>query len=193
MGFNVTVDSNNVLGTSVNESGKYNVRVLDTSEFKQTSTGKEMAVLNYEVLDGPYAGGQIRYDNVVWDESSPEAVQRSERSFNTILVAAGVDDGVKVDSMLKFVKGLVGKTLSVTTEWSEFNGKVNLNVTQHNEPDVDGNKPSGITRDDFQAKNGGQQRNNQSQQGDLNPFQSKQNDPFGTGGEINISDDDLPF
>ena len=67
----LTVDENNVLGRRVEEAGTYNVRLLPTSELKTASTGKEMLVLNYEVLDGKYAGGTIRFDNVVYDDETP--------------------------------------------------------------------------------------------------------------------------
>ncbi|CAH1855903.1 DUF669 domain-containing protein [Convivina praedatoris] len=194
MSFNVTVDPNNVLGTSVEEAGKYNVRVLPTSEAKQTSTGKEMAVLNYEVTDGDYTGGQIRYDNIVWDESDADAMKRSQKSFNTSLVAAGVDAGVQVNSIDQFVKGMIGKEMSLTVDWREWNGNINLNVKAHNPKLPDGSEPNGVTRDMYAAKNGIEQANGNSVNSTTSHQQAKQTgfNPF-SGSQVNISDDDLPF
>lgn len=60
------VDSQNVLGKSVKEAGSYNVKILPDSEYKKTKEkNKDMAVFNYEVIDGKYKGGKILYDNVV--------------------------------------------------------------------------------------------------------------------------------
>ncbi|MBS9336437.1 DUF669 domain-containing protein [Fructobacillus papyrifericola] len=190
MAFGVTVDNNNVSGQQVEEAGKYNVRILDSSEAKQTSTGKDMAVMNYEVTDGPYAGGQIRYDNIVWDETDEDSRKRSERNFNTMLVAAGVPEGTRVDSIQSFVKGMAGKELSVTVDWNEFNGKVNLNVKRREPKLANGSEPNGITRDMYSAEKGISQsnvsrQNQQDQQGASNPFQGQQG--------VDISDDDLPF
>lgn len=147
MAFGFVVDSNNVLGQMVEESGKYNVRVSDTSAVTMSKTNKQMAVLDFEVIDGDYAGGKIRYDNVVWDETSSEAIERSKKSFNTILVAVGVPDGTQLTDMIQFVNGLVGKQLNVSTEWEMNNkGQYNLVVKSHNKFDTTGSKPSGVKR-----------------------------------------------
>ncbi|CAK8054147.1 DUF669 domain-containing protein [Eupransor demetentiae] len=189
MAFGVTVDSNNVSGQQVEEAGKYNVRVLDTSEAKQAKTGSEMAVMNYEVIDGEYAGGKIRYDNIVWNEKDEDSRRRSERNFNTLLVAAGVPEGTKVDSIQNFVKGMAGKELSVTVDWNEFNGNVNLRVKRHEPKLANGSEPNGVTRDMWSAKNGvqpsnGSQPKQNAKQGEFNPF---------VGSEVDINADDLPF
>lgn len=198
MAFGVTVDNNNVSGQQVEEAGKYNVRVLDNSEAKKTSTGKDMAVMNYEVTDGPYAGGQIRYDNIVWDEKDEDSRKRSKRNFNTMLVAAGVPEGTNVDSIQKFVRGMAGKELSVTVDWSEFNGKINLNVKRREPKLTNGSEPNGVTRDMFEAKNSAPNVQTPSS----NAFASKQPEQTGfnpfakqavNNSEIDISDDDLPF
>lgn len=147
MAFGFVVDSNNVLGQMVEESGKYNVRVSDTSTVTTAKTGKQMAVLDFEVLDGDYVGGKIRYDNVVWDETSSEAIDRSKKSFNTILVAAGVPDGTQLTDMNQYVQGLIGQQMNVSVEWEQNNkGQYNLAVKSHNKFDTTGSKPSGVKR-----------------------------------------------
>jgi len=148
MGFGLVVDSNNVLGQVVEESGKYNVRVSDTSTVTMTKKGdKEMAVLDFEVVDGQYAGGKIRFDNVVWDETSAEALERSKKSFNTVLVAAAVPDGTPLYDINQFVQGPVGKQMNVTVDWEANNkGQFNLSVKSHNKFDPAGSKPSGVKR-----------------------------------------------
>lgn len=84
-------DSKNVFGKSVSEAGSYNVRILEDSEHKLTNnTFNDMAVLNYEVVDGKYAGGKILYNNIVWDKKD---VELSAKRFNTLLAAIGVPDG----------------------------------------------------------------------------------------------------
>ena len=82
---NLTVDYNNTFGKAVEEAGSYNVKIMDSSTAKQTKKGKEMAVLNYEVLDGKYAGAAIRYHNIVWDDSTEEALSLSIKRLNTLL------------------------------------------------------------------------------------------------------------
>lgn len=147
MAFGFVVDSNNVLGQVIEESGKYNVRVSDTSTVTMSKTNKQMAVLDFEVIDGDYAGGKIRFDNVVWDETSSEAIERSKKSFNTVLVAAAVPDGVQLTDINQFVNGLVGKQMNVSVEWEQNNkGQYNLVVKSHNKFDTTGSKPSGVKR-----------------------------------------------
>ena len=147
MAFGFVVDSNNILGQMVEESGKYNVRISDTSTVTMAKTGKQMAVLDFEVQDGDYVGGKIRYDNVVWDETSSEAIDRSKKSFNTVLVAAGVPDGTQLTDMNQFVQGLIGQQMNVSVEWEQNNkGQYNLAVKSHNKFDTTGSKPSGIKR-----------------------------------------------
>lgn len=147
MAFGLVVDSNNVLGQVIEESGKYNVRVSDTSTVTMSKTNKQMAVLDFEVIDGDYAGGKIRFDNVVWDETSSEAIERSKKSFNTVLVAAAVPDGVQLTDINQFVSGLVGKQMNVSVEWEQNNkGQYNLVVKSHSKFDTTGSKPSGVKR-----------------------------------------------
>ncbi|MBZ5995381.1 DUF669 domain-containing protein [Leuconostoc gelidum subsp. gasicomitatum] len=179
-----TVDSNNVFGKSVQEAGHYNVKVLDNSELKAAkSTGNEMLVLNYEVLDGNYAGGRVMYDNFVWN---PENVELSAKRFSTLLVAAGVPDGTEINSIADVLRGIVNKKLNILTEWeqSDYNKKWNLSVKGYEQVDVDGSKPNGKKRPD---------ENSTSSQ-KTSPFNSsKSNDPFASGAPIDINDDDLPF
>ena len=58
---NFTVDYNNTFGKAVEEAGSYNVKIMDSSTAKQTKKGTDMAVLNYEVLDGKYAWQETQH------------------------------------------------------------------------------------------------------------------------------------
>ncbi|MCC2745044.1 DUF669 domain-containing protein [Leuconostoc lactis] len=178
-----TVDSSNTFGKSVQESGRYNVKVLDSSELKAAkATGNEMLVLNYEVLDGDYVGGRVLYDNFVWN---PDNLDQSEKRFNTLLVAANVPDGTPINSIQDVLRGIINKQLNIKTEWvkSDYNGKWNLSVKAYDKLDADGSKPDGKKRpDDDSAKKSS------------DPFNhAPQTDPFATGMPVDISDDDLPF
>lgn len=169
-------NTENVFGKSVQESGTYNVKITDDSEFKMTSTNKEMAVLNYEVLDGKYQGGAIRYDNLVWDESSQDALDLSMKRFDTIFKAVGVPSGTDINGMGIIVQSLKGKQLNITVDWefSDYSGKYNLGVKSYTTVDSNGSIPSGVKRPDT---------NNQTK-----------NDPIANSSQpIDISDDDLPF
>lgn len=171
------VDSNNTFGgIFVEEAGHYNVKVLPSSKYSKTkTTGNEMLTLDYEVLDGKYAGGQIRFNNVVW---TPDNVELSIKRFNTLLVAADVPDGTTINSIEDILRGIIGKTLNVNTEWqqSDYSGKWNLNVKGYDKVDHTGSKPNGETRP-----------NDNSQP------QNKQSQPFNSGNEIDFNEDNLPF
>ncbi|MDN3168391.1 DUF669 domain-containing protein [Enterococcus faecalis] len=109
------VDSQNILGKSVREAGSYNVTILHDSEYKKTKeTQNDMAVFNYEVMDGKYKGGKILYDNIVWDNND---IELSVKRFNTILAAVGIPDGTRIESIEQLVNGLKGKTLNITVDW----------------------------------------------------------------------------
>lgn len=216
MAFGFVVDSNNVFGKTVEEAGSYNVKILDSTNFTTAKTGKDMLVLNYEVIDGKYAGGQIRYHNLVWDESSQEAYDLSVKRFNTMAVALGVNDGYDFGntSTTQFANMIKGKKLNVTVDWSENNhGKYNLNVTAQNMLNKDGSKPNGVfrptqtktTQNGFNSFQTGNQvkgnsfgANNTAPQATNNAFtQAKptnSSDPFASNSNsIEISDNDLPF
>lgn len=142
-----TVDSNNVFGQSVEEAGVYNVAISPSSEFKTSSTGKPMAVLDYEVLDGKYKGGQIRFDNEIWDGSTQEKAEMSAKRFSTIAVALGAQNGASFDSIEQFVSQAVGHKLAVVVDWEAGqNGKTYLVVKGYRQYMDDGSKPNGTTR-----------------------------------------------
>ena len=177
-----TVDSNNTFGKSVQEAGRYNVKVLDSSKYTNAkNSGNEMLVLDYEVLDGAYAGGRVLYDNFVWN---PDNVEQSEKRFNTLLVAAGVNDGTVINSVKDILRGIINKQLNINTEWqkSDFNGKWNLHVKGYDKLDSEGSKSNGEKR---------------PQDGSQPAPKSQTPDPFANSGnkpnELDISDDDLPF
>lgn len=176
------VDSQNVLGKSVKEAGSYNVKILPDSECKKTKdTNNDMAVFNYEVLDGPYKGGKILYNNVVWEK---ENIELSTKRFNTILVAIGVSDGTSIDSIQQLVNAAKNKTLNITVDWkhSEYNNRWNLSVKAYNKFDTEGSKPNGVERPNGNGAN--KEAFTQS---------NSISDPFVNNSTINISDDDLPF
>lgn len=199
-------DSKNIFGNSVAEAGSYNVKILQDSEHKLTKTTfNDMAVLNFEVEDGPYRGGKILYNNLVWDKSDLEI---SQKRFNTLLAAIGVPDGTAIDSIQQLVQAVKGKRLNITVEWekSDYNGKWNLNVKSYQKIDPDGSKPNGVKRPN-------DQQNTQQRQNDINqaanmvahnntfqdtlpgvdPLRDTRSFANGDFNSIDISDDDLPF
>lgn len=194
----MTVDENNTYGKRVEEAGSYNVRVLPTSVSKTSSTGKEMLTLNYEVLDGKYAGGQIRFDNIVWDDTTPEKEESSIKRFNTLMVAAGVPNGSNIASLEMMIKALITKynTMNIVVEWDgpNDNGYYNLSVQNHKLKDPDGSKPNGVfapARQQPRPSNFGAQQSaiDQAASNLPNNFGA---DPFAGAGQV-ISDDNLPF
>lgn len=191
---NFTVDYNDVLGKAVEEAGSYNVKIADSSTAKTTKKGQEMAVLDYEVLDGKYAGAVIRYDNILWNDNTEETLKLSAKRFNTLMKAAGIEDGTQINSTMNaIVKGLVGKKLNITVEWeqSDYNGKWNLSVKTQ-QPLKEQSEPNGVFRPTSNNRASATKAN-------TNPFgnttQSKQtnSNPFSDSKEIDIPDEDLPF
>ncbi|WP_338208287.1 DUF669 domain-containing protein [Lactiplantibacillus paraxiangfangensis] len=143
-----TADSKNVFGQTVEEAGTYNVVVAPSSQFTNSKqTGKPMAVFDYEVVDGKYAGGQIRFDNEVWDGSTKEKADQSAKRFSTIAVALGAADGTAFDSVEQFVSQSIGHRLAVSVDWETGqNGKTYLVVRGYQTFMPDGSKPNGIKR-----------------------------------------------
>lgn len=189
---NFTVDYNDVFGKAVEEAGSYNVKIADSSIAKKTKKGQEMAVLDYEVLDGKYAGAVIRYDNMLWNDNTQETLKLSIKRFNTLMRAINATDGAQINyTMDVFVKKLVGKTLNITVDWeqSDYNGKWNL-VVKSQQPKKEKSEPNGKFRP---AGNDGASATKASS----NPFASSaskaESDPFSNSKDINIPDEDLPF
>lgn len=189
------MDSKNVFGKVVEEAGIYNVRVLPSTTLKTSKSGNAMVVMNYEVLDGKYAGGEIRYDNVTWIEGNQENVDKSVRRFNTIMVAADIPDGTPLNSLGDFVTGMIGKQLAVEVEWGEpnSNGDSYLTVRSYRKRMKDGSKPNGVKRPQNNGNSsfaGSGFVNNQKETQPRNPQQ-----PFinGNGAPIDIDNNQLPF
>lgn len=205
MSFGFTSNTSNVFGKMVEEAGSYNVKIMDSSVAKKSKTGKEMAVLDYEVLDGKYAGGAIKWHNIVWDESSEEATQLSLKRFNTLTAALGFPDGTNFNMTLeRFVNGIKGKQLNITVDWEEgTNGNYHLAVKSQQEI-KEKSEPNGVFRP---TSNGGAStakastnpfgNSNQSKQEATNPFEQttlENTDPFAKSSTtIDIPDKDLPF
>lgn len=143
-----TVDSNNTFGQTVEEAGKYNVVIASSSQYTKTKeAGKPMAIFDYEVLDGPYKGGLIRFDNEVWDSTSEDKAKLSAKRFNTIAVALGASNGTAFDSIEQFVSQAVGHQLAITVDWDTgSNGKAYLAVKSYEPFMQDGSKPNGVKR-----------------------------------------------
>lgn len=140
-----TVDSNNTFGQTVEEAGKYNVVIASSSQYTTTKeAGKPMAIFDYEVLDGPYKGGLIRFDNEVWDGTSEDKAKLSAKRFNTIAVALGAANGTAFDSIEQLA---VGHQLAITVDWDTgSNGKAYLAVKSYEPFMQDGSKPNGVKR-----------------------------------------------
>lgn len=189
---NFTVDYNDVFGKAVEEAGSYNVKIADSSIAKKTKKGQDMAVLDYEVLDGKYAGAVIRYDNILWNDNTEETLKLSIKRFNTLMRAINATDGAQINyTMDAFVKKLVGKTLNITVDWeqSDYNSKWNL-VVKSQQPTKEKSEPNGKFRP---TNNSGASATKASS----NPFASStskaESDPFSNSKDINIPDEDLPF
>ena len=189
---NFKVDYNDVFGKAVEEAGSYNVKIADSSIAKKTKKGQDMAVFDYEVLDGKYAGAVIRYDNMLWNDNTQETLKLSIKRFNTLMRAVNAKDGAQINyTMDAFVKELVGKTLNITVDWeqSDYNGKWNL-VVKSQQPTKEKSEPNGVFRP---TSNGGASATKTSS----NPFASTaskaESDPFSNSKDINIPDEDLPF
>jgi hypothetical protein len=204
MSFGFTSDTSKVFGKMVEEAGSYNVKIMDSSVAKKSKTGKEMAVLDYEVLDGKYAGGSIKWHNIVWDESSEEATQLSLKRFNTLTAALGFPDGTNFNMTLeRFVNGIKGKQLNITVDWEEGNnGNYHLTVKTQQEL-KEKSEPNGVFRPSNGTKKAAETstnpfgNSNQSKQATTNPFEQttlENTDPFAKNSTtIDIPDKDLPF
>lgn len=189
---NFTVDYNNTFGKAVEEAGSYNVKIADSSTAKTTRKGQEMAVLDYEVLDGKYAGAVIRYDNILWNDNTEETLKLSIKRFNTLMRAINATDGAQINyTMDVFVKKLVGKTLNITVDWeqSDYNGKWNL-VVKSQQPTKEKSEPNGKFRP---TNNSGASTTKASANPFANSASKAESDPFSNSKDINIPDEDLPF
>lgn len=187
-------DSQNIFGKSVQEAGSYNVKILSDSKYELTKKKQEdMAVLNYEVEDGKYAGGKILYDNLVWKNDD---VETSAKRFNTVLAAIGVPDGTPIESIQQLVQALKGKRLNISVDWvqSDFNGKWNLNVRGYHAVDPDGSKPNGVERPNDQTSMSRPHNNTfQETLPGVDPVADTRSFANGGFNGVEISDDDLPF
>lgn len=200
-----SVDPQNVLGKTVDEAGVYNVKVSSSSQYKESSTGKPMAVLDFEVVDGKYAGGKIRYDNIVWDDSTTEKMYQSITRFNTVMVAAGVPSRTEVNSIKEFVAMMFGKTLAVRTFWKQSkNGNYYLTVNGYENTLSKGSQPNGETRpvagtkqagNGFNAGFSGKDKAALQRGADIvNGFSNNSNQPANNQqGQPNLAPDNLPF
>lgn len=181
-----TVGSGNVFGTGVAEAGTYNVKIVKTMVSK-SSKQNEYVTIDFQVLDGVYKGGEIRYQNVTWNTDD---LENSTKRFNTIAVAVGAQDGVEINSVAQFANAIKNKQLTIDVDWAEpnTNGKIYLEVRGYHKLSQDPSKPNGVKRPDTHAgiPNAGIANSSAAS--------TRSNDPFANNDQsIDISDDDLPF
>lgn len=201
------VDENNTFGGNrLDEAGDYNVEIIK-SDLEQSRQGNPMVRLDYRVLDGTHQGDEIKFaDQLAWVDASPEALDKSVRRFNDLLVKIGVPNGTVINTIEEYARGLMGKRLSITVEWQEQEfgrnkGNYYLHVKYHDKLQQDGSKPNGQHRPQAKANNNvggfqaGEAGNYQSQ--GQNEFQDQpapqeQQQTIGDGPQA-ISNNDLPF
>lgn len=140
-------DTNNVMGKFVEEAGDYNV-VISRSELRTSQKNNQYISLDYKVLDGTYQGAEIKFQNITWDDSTQESLDKSVRRFNTILAAIGVPSGTRIESLQQLAQSLLNKRLSITVEWDSPNdkGAIYLTVRGYNNIDPNGSQPNGQHR-----------------------------------------------
>jgi hypothetical protein len=68
-------------------AGKYIVQIV-ASEFKDTSTGGQMLVLEMDILDGPHQGRKM-WDRLNLENANPKAVEIAEETLRDICLAIG--------------------------------------------------------------------------------------------------------
>lgn len=163
------VNSSDTLGKYLTQAGKYNVRITD-AEAGQSYQGNPKVTINYEVLDGEFAGCPIRFDTLTWIDSDPEQLRHSVTRFNDLLVKIGVEDGTTVDTIQDYANGLRNRQLAVVVAWekSEYGdnaGKYFLRVKSHEKLDPEGSKPNGVKRPDLAGKQGSDQPKEAQSQG----------------------------
>ncbi|WP_143462786.1 DUF669 domain-containing protein [Levilactobacillus enshiensis] len=182
-----TTDSNNVMGMGVQEAGQYNAQIVKAVADK-ASTGRETLTLDYQVLDGKYQGGEIRYQTMTWVKDDAEKLKQTIRRFNTLVVALGVGDGVTIESIPQLAKAVLNKKLTIDVDWGEPNNKGNiyLEVNGYHLLGSEASKPNGVRRPN-------ETQSNRKGKGTAAPSPAS-SDPFAnTGDSIDISEDDLPF
>ncbi|MDB1103668.1 DUF669 domain-containing protein [Lentilactobacillus parabuchneri] len=186
-----TVDSNNVLGMSVQEAGLYNVKII-IAEVGKTGRNQQKITIDYEIIDGKYQGATIPYQVLTWNDESSDSLRKSERRFNTFVIALGASSGTVIDSLQSIANIAVNRTLSVDTEWGQPNNKGNIYLNAYNYHPVNpkGSQPNGVKRPDQNQPDSSTQPT-----GSTNSTPSgSTSDPFSNSGDsINVSDDDLPF
>ena len=184
-----TTNHNNVFGSQVpDEAGIYNVVVSPESIAKNSNNGNPMASMDYVVMDGTQKGKHI-YDRLVWTNTSQENHDLTNKRFNTVMMAAGFQDGIDIHTIPEFVQKMLRQRLAVETEWqkSDYNGNTYLVVTRYRMLQADGSQPNGQKR----PQNNSNQTNNGF--GTANQTNGKQPFNNNNGAPIEIDNDQLPF
>lgn len=185
-----TTNHNNVFGSQVpDEAGIYNVVVSPESIAKNSNNGNPMASMDYVVMDGTQKGKHI-YDRLVWTNTSQENHDLSIKRFNTVMMAAGFQDGIDIHTIPEFVQKMLRQRLAVETEWqkSDYNDNTYLVVTHYRMLQAGGSQPNGQKRP--------QSNGNQSSNGfgnTANQSNNQQSFNNNNGAPIDIDNDQLPF
>ena len=182
-----TTDENNVLGKVIEEAGRYNVTIVSSSTAGTSNNGNDMLTLDYEVIDGKYVGGNVRYDNLTWVDDTEDNHMKSIKRFNTLILATGVKPGTQITGTIEQIReSLIGRKLNIGVEWNQnIKGNWNLQVRSHNLLDPEGSKPNGVMKPEGNAS--------PASTGSFGSTAKAPSDPFATSTTAQISDDDLPF
>lgn len=113
MPFDIDFDGIEIGGMSV-PTGKYNLRIIGATE-KTSKKGDPMIVVDYEVMDGPHCGRQIKFHYVVFfkDKNAPGAGM-SKSYLKTIGLPC--EGSVTVDPSKWIGRCVVGKVVLETAQ-----------------------------------------------------------------------------
>ncbi len=115
MSFTVNFDGVDMGTVGSIPDGKYNLRIVSAEE-KYSKKGDPMVVVDYEVMDGPYAGRSVRFHYVVFfNDKTSKGAGISKNYLKTIgLPYEG--QNVNVDASKWVGRCLVGKVVSKTND-----------------------------------------------------------------------------
>ena len=174
----------------LDESGTYNV-AISSHKVSQTSTGKDMLTVDYQVLDGDHKGQTINYDNYVDGEKSK---WRINRLINKTL-GDKVPKGYQFKSLDQIGQVVTGKPLSIRVEWQVQEQGKHIGDYYLVVKNIDAKLPASMPD--------GKKRPGSENESTIAPKQTQANDlgritnPFAkqtqTNDDMEISDDDLPF
>ncbi|MEB7771447.1 DUF669 domain-containing protein [Kurthia gibsonii] len=112
--------------------GEYEV-VVHNYEMKQSSTGKNMVVVDYEIradVQQAHAGQKILFDNFIVSENT-------EWRFQAISKAAQFPQGMEFPNYKEWADTLLGKHLIVKVDHRTYNGNTYVDVKGFKESKLD--------------------------------------------------------